>query len=137
MRSISSNGPIGKPAARIARSIDSTEPSPASSIWSASSVNGRFTRLTMKPGASAERTAIFPQPVTSRVAASTTPGSASGGATTSTSGMTGAGLKKWRPTTRSGRAVAVAIAAIDSALVFEARIASGGAAASSAAKTAA
>jgi len=42
--------------------------------------------------------------------------------------MTGAGLKKWRPTTRSGRVVAPAIAAIDRALVFEARIAPGAAA---------
>ena len=45
--------------------------------------------------------------------------------TTSTSGSTGAGLKKCMPTTRSGRAVAAAISVTESAEVFVARIASG------------
>ncbi len=45
--------------------------------------------------------------------------------------MSGTGLKKWSPTTRSGRATASAIAPIDRALVFVARTTSGGAAASS------
>ena len=48
--------------------------------------------------------------------------------------MTGAGLKKCSPRTRSGRRVAAAIAATDSALVFVARITSAAAAASSARK---
>jgi hypothetical protein len=37
--------------------------------------------------------------------------------------MTDAGQKKWKPRTRSGREVASAISVIDSAEVFEARIA--------------
>ncbi len=99
-------------------------------------MNGRLTRLTMKPGASAERTGVLPQSVIRAAAASTTDGSAPGGATTSTSAISGAGLKKWRPTTRSGYVVAAAaIAATDRALVFVARIVPGGATASSRAKT--
>ena len=50
--------------------------------------------------------------------------------------MTGAGLKKCSPRTRSGRVVAAAMAATDSALVLVARMVVGGAAASSARKIA-
>ena len=50
VRSISSNGPIGKPSARSASSISVTRAAPASRMRSASMVNGRLTRLTMKPG---------------------------------------------------------------------------------------
>ena len=52
----------------------------------------------------------------------------------STSGSTGAGLKKCIPTTRSGCSVASAIFAIGIADVFEARIASGPTMRSSSAK---
>ena len=47
--------------------------------------------------------------------------------TTSTSGISGAGLKKCIPTTRSGDDVAAAISVTDSAEVFVARTASGSA----------
>ena len=47
-----------------------------------------------------------------------------GATTTSTSGMTGAGLKKWSPSTRAGWAVARAIASTERALVLVARMAS-------------
>ena len=47
--------------------------------------------------------------------------------TISTSGISGAGLKKCMPTTRSGRVVAAAISVTESAEVFVARIASGAA----------
>ena len=47
-------------------------PSPASSIRSASIVNGRLTRLTMKPGRSAQRPASCPRPSRSRRRGSTT-----------------------------------------------------------------
>ena len=64
-------------------------------------------------------------------------GSVAAPAMTSTSGMTGAGLKKWRPRTRSGCALAaIAIAVTDSALVLVARIVVAGSAASSCRKIA-
>ena len=72
----------------------------------------------------------------SPVARSRTAGSAASVATTSTRGMTGAGLKKCSPMTRSGCDVGAAIAATDSALVFVARMTVGGVAASSAQKIA-
>ena len=52
--------------------------------------------------------------------------------TTSTSGMSGTGLKKWRPTNRSGRPVAAAMSPIERLEVLEAKIVAGGHAASSA-----
>ena len=45
--------------------------------------------------------------------------------TTSTSSMTGTGLKKWRPTTRSGRPVAAAMSVIVREDVLEANMVSG------------
>ena len=57
-------------------------------------VNGRLTRLTMKPGRSAQTTGVLPQAVTVSTARATTAWSESGGATTSTRAMIGAGLKK-------------------------------------------
>ena len=107
-RSMSSNGPIGKPlrAHRRRRSPRSWR-WPASSIASASSVNGRLTRLTMKPGVSGSGREPCPTRSSSAVARSTADAAdAFGATTTSTSGMTGAGLKKWSPSTRSGREVA-------------------------------
>ena len=64
VRSMSSNGPIGKPAVAH-RLVDrrSTVAAPLSRIRSASIVNGRLTRLTMKPGRSAQRTGVLPQVV--------------------------------------------------------------------------
>ena len=79
----------------------------------------------MKPGVSAQRTGTFPHAIISRVARAATPGSVDGATTTSTSGMTGAGLKKWSPSTRAGWTVARAIASTDRALVFVARMAFG------------
>ena len=108
--------------------------SPASSMASASSVNGRLTRLTMKPGASSATTGVLPQRSISATARFTESPSVCGPRTTSTSGISGAGLKKWSPSTCSGRLVATAIAATDNALVFVARSASGGASRSSAPK---
>ena len=51
--------------------------------------------------------------------------------TTSTSFMTGTGLKKWRPAKRSGRFVAADISVIVSDEVFEQKIVAGLQAASS------
>ncbi len=63
-------------------------------------------------------------------------GAVVGAATTSTSGITGAGLKKCIPSTRAGRDVADAIAVTDSALVFVASSVSSGATSSSVRKIA-
>ena len=62
MRSISANGPIGKPASTSARSIVSIVPAPDRRSRNGSRVNGRFTRFTMKPGESVTWIAVFPQP---------------------------------------------------------------------------
>ncbi len=130
-RSISSNGPIGNPAARMAWSIPSIVASPLARISRASRVNGRLTRLTMKPGVSRHRTGTFPQAPMSATIRSTTACPVDRATTTSTRGMTGAGLKKCNPMTRSGRDVASAIAPTDRALVLVARMASARAPASS------
>ena len=58
-----------------------------------------------------------------------------GARTTSTSCMSGTGLKKWSPTKRVGRLVAAAISVIDSEDVFEAKMAVGATTASRAANT--
>ncbi len=52
--------------------------------------------------------------------------------TTSTSGIIGTGLKKWRPRNRSGRPVTAAIAVIERLEVFDAKNVAGGHAVSSA-----
>ena len=108
----------------------------ASSIRRASSVNGRLTRLTMKPGASRQAMGSLPSASMNAIAASIVGPCVRSPATTSTRGMSGAGLKKWRPITRPGRVVASAMAVTESAEVFVASNASGGAARSSAAKMA-
>ena len=60
-------------------------------------------------------------------ASSNASGEVSGERTTSTSFMSGTGLKKCRPTKRSARLVVAAISVIDSDEVLEAKIACGGA----------
>ena len=106
MRSMSSNGPIGKPCGAD-RGVDRLGGRRAGlDIASASSVNGRLTRLTMKPGVSLHRTGILPQAVTRATARSATAGSVAARATTSTSAITGAGLKKCRPSDAIGWTVA-------------------------------
>ena len=92
-------------------------------------------RLTTNPGESAQRIGVLPQRSTIASARSAVPASVSRPITTSTSGMSGAGLKKCRPTMRDRRDASAAIEATGSALVFVARIVSVGARASSVAKT--
>ena len=93
-------------------------------------MNGRLTRFTMNPGASADRMGVLPQADIRSVAEASASCWVLAPPTTSTRAMTGAGLKKWRPRTRSGCRVAVPRAPIQSALVFDARSASSDAAAS-------
>ena len=78
----------------------------------------------MKPGVSLQRTGCLPARSAQAYAASTAASSLRSVRTISTSGSTGAGLKKCIPMTRSGRSVASAISATESAEVFVARIAS-------------
>src|SRR3990172_4633555 len=85
----------------------------------------------MKPGVSAAMTGVLPMRRARSAVADDTAGSVSGPAITSTSAMTGTGLKKCIPTTRCGRSVASAILVIDRLLVLLARMTSRSAAAAS------
>ena len=76
----------------------------------------------MKPGVSAATTGVLPSWRARSATLSATAGAVIGPAITSTSAMSGTGLKKCMPRTRSGRAVAAAMRATDSELVFVARI---------------
>jgi len=87
--------------------------------------------LTMKPGVSAAMTGVLPRRRAAKMAASATLAAVSGPAITSTSAMSGTGLKKCIPTTRSGCRVADAMRATDRLLVLVARIVFASAAASS------
>ena len=79
----------------------------------------------MKPARSSTRTGPLPQAVAKAVTASTVSSEAVSGATTSTSDIIGAGLKKWTPTTLSGRSVATAISTTGRVEVLVARMAPG------------
>src|SRR5579875_1800326 len=80
----------------------------------------------MKPAWSRARMTCLPsRPRTKCSAAAATASAVSSDFVSSTRGMTGTGLKKWRPTTRSGRVVAAASEAIGIEDVFEASTASG------------
>lgn len=81
--------------------------------------------LTMKPGMSMQRTAVWPMRLASAARASPVAGALRRPAITSTTFISGTGLKKWNPATRSGCLHAAAIAVMDSEDVFDARIASG------------
>ena len=62
----------------------------------------------MKPAWSFTSTGVFPQASAKARAAAMVSSEAVRGLTTSTSAMTGAGLKKWTPQTLSGRPVCMA-----------------------------
>ena len=111
----SSNGPMRKPPPRRqTRSTCSTVASPSCTSRSASRPNGRSQRLTRKPGPSAASITCRPiaRPSSRVVSSAASPERSP--ATTSTSFMTGAGLKKCMPTTRSGPGTPAAISVTDS-----------------------
>ncbi len=85
------------------RSISSSGATCSASRRSASRPKGRLQRLTRNPGPSAASITTLPiaSPVARAVASASAPDCSP--ATTSSSFMTGAGLKKCMPTTRSGR----------------------------------
>ena len=124
IRSISAQGPIGQPAPnRIARSTSSGLTRASSSTRTQSFSSGIRMRLTMKPGVSLQATGSLPSRWANANAVSKASSLVCAVRTTSTSGSTGAGLKKCMPTTRSGVCVASAICVTESAEVFVARIA--------------
>src|SRR5882672_3529041 len=89
----------------------------------------------MKPGVSLARTARWPKRAASAASASATQGAVSRPSTTSTTFISGTGLKKWKPATRSGCLHAAAIAVIEKEEVLEASRESGATIASSAANS--
>ncbi len=97
--------------------------------------SGISTRLTTKPGVSWQRIGVLPIRSPSANAASNGSSSVSSARTISTSGISGAGLKKCMPTTRPGDDVAAAISVTESAEVLVARTASGRQILSSSAKS--
>ena len=78
----------------------------------------------MKPGVERQTTAVLPQASAVARTVSTTSGALARPRTTSTSAITGAGLKKCMPTSRSGCFSPAASAVIDSDEVLLAKIAS-------------
>ena len=125
-RSMSSKGPIrNPPSSRQMRSISSGVAMPSCSSRSASSPHGRLQRFTRNPGPSAASITRLPM---ARPAARTTSSARSSDrapAMTSTSSMSGAGLKKCMPTTRPGLGTAAASAVTCSEEVFVASTQSG------------
>ncbi len=93
------------------------------------------TRLTTKPGVSWQRIGCFPSFSPNAYAVSNAVSELSSARTISTSGISGAGLKKCMPTMRSGVDVAEAISVTESADVFVASTASGRQMRSSSAKS--
>ena len=127
IRSASASGPIGwlKPSFAIV-SIASGSATPSWSAQTASLMNGIRIRLETKPGKSFASAGVLPSSRASSTIAAAVSSEVDGARTTSTSAITGTGLKKCMPITRSGRPVAAASVAIGIDEVFEARIASAG-----------
>ena len=92
-------------------------------------------RLTTNAGASLTRTAVFFSFFATANAVASEASSVPSPRTISSSGSTATGLKKWKPTTRSGCSSFAAISETDSDEVLVARIASGRTTASSSANT--
>src|SRR4051812_37929840 len=90
----------------------------------------------MKPARSPQWTACLPTAAQTALAVATTSGAVAIVETTSTSFITGAGLKKWRPTTSDGRDVAAAHSITGNEDVVVASTAPGRTTSSSAANTA-
>src|SRR6266542_4304369 len=109
----------------MTRSIDSAVATPSMSVKNASLSMGKRMRFEMKPGKSPTTTGVFPNRSASATAAVVAVSAVSCPRTTSTSGMTGTGLKKCMPTTRSGCATTAARAVMEMLEVLDARMARG------------
>ena len=116
-------------------SISSLDATPDSKTRTASSKYGTRSRFTTKPGVSLATTAAFPILSTNPFATSNAASFVGRARMISTSFMSGTGLKKWSPRTRSGRPVVAAISVIESEEVLLAKTAVGGTSLSRAWKT--
>src|SRR5256885_11791123 len=105
--------------------MSGTLPTPRSTARIASSRYGTSSRLTMKPELSFAATGSLPSDRANANARWNVSAEVVTVRTTSTSGMSGTGLKKCSPTKRSPRFVAAAIAAMVRLDVFEAKMAAG------------
>ena len=130
----STDGAIGSPSRRIASSVSSTV-FPCSTASISTVVIRVSTRLTMKAGASAERTGRLRSCLTVSQTVARVASSVSAARITSTSGRTATGLKKCIPATRSGCWSSAAISVTDNDEVFVASTHSGDTTRSSSAKT--
>src|SRR6266852_5263319 len=93
--------------------MSSIEATPSSSARMASSMYGTNRRLTMKPVRSLVRTGVLPNRSANATTSSKILGSVEIVRITSTSFITGTGLKKCRPRKRWGRWVAVAMSVME------------------------
>src|SRR6266542_2419027 len=119
-------GPIGCPhPSSIARSMSSFVPTPSSSARTASSRYGTSRRLTTNPELSLARIGSLPSDLAKSKTVFSVSSEVAIVRTTSTSFITGTGLKKWSPANRSGRLVAADISVIVSEDVLEQKIAAG------------
>ena len=109
----------------MAVSMSCFEASPRSSMSSDCTMYGTSRRFTTKPGVSLQETGALPQASPKARAAAKTSSSVFSVRTTSTRRISCTGLKKCRPTMRSGRPEASPISAIGKDEVFDARIVSG------------
>ncbi len=112
-----------KPAtSRMMRSTSGKSATPSPSTRRASVTKPRPAWLTMKPGVSRAATAVWPMRRPSSSSAVATQGAVSRPSMTSTIFISGTGLKKWKPATRSGRLQAAAIEVTESEDVLVARM---------------
>ena len=135
--SIVSKGPMRRPIpSRMPLSTSSGVTTPASTRRMASTVLGRLMRLRAKPATSRFTVIVsLPRLSTKAFAAASVSSEVSRPRTSSHRGMSGTGLKKCAPTTRSGRSVTLASSVIGMAEVLLARMARGGQRRSSSRKT--
>ena len=119
------NGVMGRPIGRSALSATSAGV-PSSKAAVTSPIRRSRMRLTTNAGASLTSTADFFRPLASSNAVASTASSVFGARTISSSGITATGLKKWKPTRRSGCSRSSAMAVTDSEEVLVARMHSGG-----------
>src|SRR6516162_2868114 len=126
-RSDSRSGPIGCDSpATTALSTSSTVAKRASTIRIADSRYGTSRAFTTKPDRSEQRTTCLPRTVSAKCSVrAAAASSVTSVHTNSTSGSTGTGLKKCRPSTRCGFLVAAAIFMIGMLEVLDASTASG------------
>ena len=110
----------------IALSMSSGLATPSWRRLNASFIMGTRSRFTTNPGDSLTSTASFPSFAQRSLISRTVSSEVSEPRITSTSFMTGAGLKKCMPTTRSARFVAVAISVMLRDDVFDANTTEGG-----------